>query len=203
MIYAISDVRPARLVVLSYDISSPARARQVRRVLDAVHHAKQYSVYEALLCEGTLRGVLAEVSACCDFDSDLLAAWWPAQGLRLGWTDGQLRIEARRGEPQAPQPLPPQASFGNYVVCYDVSNPDALRRVAAEVASAGAMLQRSVYWLRLPRAQVTAILGRCAAHLDAGDRLWAYPLNGSGDLWRIGAPPSAVLPMHTHRWRTP
>lgn len=57
MIYGIVGPRPARLVVLSYDISCPRRARLVRRVLDAIHHAKQYSVYEAVLSDGAFRAM--------------------------------------------------------------------------------------------------------------------------------------------------
>jgi CRISPR/Cas system-associated endoribonuclease Cas2 len=79
---------------------------------------------------------------------------------------------------------------------------DQRQLAAAAVAVEGAMVQRSVYWLRLPARQLTAVLGRCAPHLDADDRLWAYPLGGCGDLWQVGAPEPSILPIATHRWRS-
>lgn len=201
MMYAMAGTRPSRMVVLSYDISCPRRARRTRRVLDAVHHAKQYSVFEALLSDGEFRGVLAEISACCDFSEDLLATWWPADGLRLGWQHNQLMVLARAGE-KCRQAASLRRNIGNFVVCYDVSDADALYAVAGEVAAEAAMVQRSVYWLRAPTAQLSALLGRCAPRLAESDRLWAYPLGSSRDLWRVGTPINSILPIATHRWRS-
>jgi CRISPR-associated endonuclease Cas2 len=201
MMLAITGGRPARLVVLAYDITSPRRARCVRRILDSRHHAKQYSVFEVMLGDGELRGVLAEISTCCDFESDLLAAWWPADGLRLGWRQGRLTVTARNGEPcQTRASLRP--NIGNFVVCYDVSDADALVAVAKEVAREGAMIQRSVYWLRIPTTRLTTLLQRCTGYLADGDRLWAYPLAGSRDLWHVGTPSTSIIPISTHRWRS-
>ncbi len=111
-----------------------------------------------------------------------------------------MTLEARNGEPsRAPASLRP--SIGNFVVCYDVSDADALQAVAGEVAAEGAMIQRSVYWLRVPTTRLSTLLGRCADYLDQGDRLWAYPLAGSRDLWHIGRPETSVIPITTHRRR--
>jgi CRISPR/Cas system-associated endoribonuclease Cas2 len=201
MIFAMAGARPTRLAVLAYDIACPRRAYQVRKALNPLHHAKQYSVFEAMLGEGLLRGLLAELSACCDFSADRLAVWWPREGLRLEWQRGRLVVTARAGAP-CREPVSLRPNLGNFVVCYDVSDPAALRAVAAEVAAEGAMIQRSVYWLRLPARELSAVLGRCAPHLAADDRLWAYPLGGSGDLWHLGAPETAILPISTYRWRS-
>ena len=201
MIYAMAGARPARLAVLAYDIACPRRAYRVRKVLNPLHHAKQYSVYEAMLGAGYLRGLLAELSACCDFGADRLAVWWPLDGVRLEWQRGRLVVTARAGAP-CREPAALRPNVGNFVVCYDVSDPAALRAVAAAVAAEGAMVQRSVYWLRLPARQLAAVVGRCAPHLAADDRLWAYPLGGCGDLWQVGAPPPSILPIATHRWRS-
>ncbi len=199
--YAITGGRPARLVVLAYDISCPKRARAVRRQLYAVHHAKQYSVIEAMLGDGEFRGLLAEVSSGCEFPSDRLAVWWPFEGLRLLWRKGRLVVDARNGAPcESPASLPP--NLGNFIVCYDVSDAEALQAVAGEVAAESAMVQRSVYWLRAGAVQLSALLGRCAPFLADSDRLWAYPLRGSRDLWHIGSPGSSILPIATHRWRS-
>jgi len=201
MLFSIVGAKPARLVVLSYDISCPRNARDVRKVLDSLHHAKQYSVFETMLGDGEFRGVLAEVSACCDFSTDRLAAWWPLDGLRLRWQSGRLLVDARNGGPcHETAKLPPNT--GNFIVCYDISDPDALNAVAAEVAASAAMVQRSVYWLRTPTAQLSAMLARCAPHLAEGDRLWAYPLRGSHELWHVGTPVNSILPIATHRWRS-
>ena len=201
MIYAIAGARPARLAVLSYDIACPRRAYRVRKVLNPLHHAKQYSVFEAMLGEGQWRGLLAELSACCDFGADRLAVWWPLDGERLEWRQGRLTVTARAGAPRR-EPAALRPNLGNFVVCYDVSDPAALRAVADAVAPEGAMVQRSVYWLRLPTRQVAAVLRRCAPHLAEGDRLWAYPLAGCSDLWHVGSPAPSILPIATHRWRS-
>ncbi len=200
MFLSICGARPARLVVLAYDISCPRRARHVRRMLDSFHHAKQYSVYETLLGIGKFRGLLAEISTFCDFSVDRLAAWWPYDGLRLQWLQGRLRIDYREGEPHSdPARLSP--NIGNFVVCYDISDRGALHVVAAEVAAEAAMVQRSVYWLRKSNTQLSVLLARCSRHLDEGDRLWAYPLRGSHDLWHVGTQVNSILPIATYRWR--
>lgn len=198
MLITIAGTAPSRLTVVSYDIGSPKRARAVRRVLDAVNHAKQYSVYETLLGRGELRRLLAEVRACCDPQTDRLAVWWPADGLRLVWGEHGLQAEAGGvcGQPAQLRP-----NIGNFVLCYDISDAAALRAVGAEVAPECAMVQRSVYWLRASAAHLAALLKRCAAHLEADDRLWAYPLGASRALWRQGeeAAPS-LIPITTHHW---
>ncbi|EGV32679.1 CRISPR-associated protein Cas2 [Thiorhodococcus drewsii AZ1] len=201
MKYAIVGSRPARLVVISYDITIPGRARRVRGTLDSLHHAKQYSVYEAMLGGGEQRGVLAEIASCCDFASDLLAAWWPVDGLRLVWREDRLRVDARAGEPCG-EPAVLRSNIGNFMVCYDMSDADALRAVAGIVSARTAMIQRSVYWLRAPASELTSLLARCAPLLDQDDRLWAYPLGRSRDLWQIGGTGSSLLPIANHRWRS-
>lgn len=192
--------RPGRLVVWSYDIACARRAHRVRRVLDALHHDKQYSVYETVLVEGAFRGVLAELSAHCDFSEDRLAVWWPRGGLRLQWEAKTLRVSACYG-PTAAGPARVPASTGNFVLCYDVSDPDALRAVAAVIAPVTVMVQRSVYWLRAPLPQLRSLLAGCADSLSGSARLWAYPLCSSHDLWHVGSGPRALLPITTHRWR--
>lgn len=200
MLIAIAGTQPSRLAVVAYDIASPRRARGVRQVLDAVNHAKQYSVYEALLNHGQLRQVLASVADCCDPAADRLAAWWPLDGMRLAWGRGGLHIEAQAGG-ACGKPARPRANIGNFMLCYDISNAAALRAVAAEVAAECAMVQRSVYWLRAPVTRLGALLSRCAPRLEANDRLWAYPLGTRRGLWRMGedAQPS-LLPIATHHW---
>lgn len=199
MLYAIAARAATRLVVLAYDIACPRRARAVRGTLAALHHAKQYSVFEAMLGEGELRGLLAELASDCDFPADRLAAWWPLDGLRLGWRAGALVADARDGAPCGRVAALP-ANTGNFILCYDVSDPDALHAVAGVIAPSAAMVQRSVYWLRAPARRLSALLGRCAPHLAETDRLWAYPLRASRDLWQVGSPAGAILPIATHQW---
>jgi CRISPR/Cas system-associated endoribonuclease Cas2 len=187
-------------MVVAYDIGSPSRARAVRRVLDAVNHAKQYSVYETLLGRGELRRVLNAVGACCDPRLDRLAAWWPQDGLRLIWGKAGLLAEAQAGG-ACGKPARLNANIGNFMLCYDISDLAALRAVGAEVAAECAMVQRSVYWLRAPATRLAALLERCSVHLERSDRLWAYPLGASRALWRMGehAAPS-LIPIATHHW---
>jgi CRISPR/Cas system-associated endoribonuclease Cas2 len=199
MLLPIHVAHSPHLAVLAYDIGCSRRARRVRGVLGSLHHAKQYSVFEVLLGEGQLRGVLAELSLLCDLSEDLLAVWRPRNGVRLQWADGRLIIGARDGQPyHIPARVP--TNTGNFVICYDISDPDALGAVAGEIAPETAMVQRSVYWLRGPVDRLSALLARCASYLADGDRLWAYPLRGSHDLWRLGTQDYAILPISTHRW---
>lgn len=188
-----------RLAVIAYDIASPKRARQVRKVLDALHHAKQYSVYEVLYKAAMITGVLAELDALMAFPQDRLAVWWPWEGLRLVYSGRQLMVEARCGEICEEAANLPQ-NMGNFIVCYDISEPDALVAVAAEIAPEAAMVQRSVYWVRMPTGKLTTLLHRCARHLGKNDRLWAYPLRGSQALWHVGATDTSLLPISTYRW---
>ena len=192
---------PSRLMVVAYDIPSPKRARAVRRLLDAVNHAKQYSVYETRLGPGQLRRLLNDVRDCCDPSADRLAAWWPVDGQRLIW--GQHGLQADTQTSDTPhQPPTPRTNIGNFILCYDISDAAALRTVNAEIAAECAMLQRSVYWLRASAAQLSALLKRCTAALDTGDRLWAYPLGASRALWRMNNDDftPSLLPISTHNW---
>ncbi len=199
MLYTITEAKPPRLTVLSYDIQSPRRAYRVRKALEPWRRDKQYSVYEILLCYAEFRGLVAEVAECCDFATDRLAVWWPLAGLRLIWRQGRLVIGARNGDPDGrPARLPP--TLGNFVLCYDISDPQALIAVAAMVGAETAALQRSVYWLRAPADRLAALMGRCQVYLAEEDRLWAYPLRGCDALWRIGEQETVFLPISTHHW---
>lgn len=199
MLYTIAEAKPPRLTVLSYDIQSPRRAYRVRKALEPWRRDKQYSVYEMLLSHGEFCGLVAEVAACCDLTGDRLAVWWPLAGLRLVWFKGRLTIGARQGEAVGGLVrLPPY--IGNFVICYDVSDPEALRAVARILGAETAALQRSVYWLRAPVDRLAALMGRCRVHLAAEDRLWAYPLRGCDALWRIGEQETVFLPIGTHHW---
>lgn len=192
--------QPPRLTVFAYDMASPRRARRVRRLLESVHHAKQYSVFETLLGWGEFRGVLAEVTEYCDLSEDKLAVWWPRGAARLQWQQRRLQCMACGPQQAGAGAAAALKGIGNFVVCYDVSDPEALDIVASQIAAEGAMVQRSVYWLRTPSRRLSALLERCARHLAENDRLCAYPLRGAHDLWRIGTEASSLLPMATDRW---
>lgn len=200
MLIKIAGLPPARLTVVAYDVASPRRARAVRRVLDAVNHAKQYSVYETHLGPGELRRVLTEVRACCDPQSDRLAAWFPRGGVRLVWSQNGLQTETQDGG-ACGQPARLATNIGNFMLCFDISDAAALRAVSAEIAAESAMVQRSVYWLRAPLTHLIALMKRCHALLEKGDRLWAYPLGASRALWRMGEDTApSLIPISTHHW---
>ncbi len=184
-----STTRPARLAVLSYDISHPRRARRVRAILEPLQHGRQYSVFEIRMPTPAVHGLLAECTSQLDLRQDCLALWWPRDGVRLSWAPGH----------HASATLAPAS---NFIVCYDVSDPDTLRAVGHLVAAHGAMVQRSVYWLRMPARAAEALLARCARTLQPGDRLWAYPLHNAGALWRVGERDEpALFPIGVHHWR--
>lgn len=192
---------PSRLMVIAYDIPSPKRARAVRRLLDAVNHAKQYSVYETRLGPGQLRRLLNDVHACCDPSADQLAAWWPVDSARLIWGHNGLQIDTLTRN-ASPQPPNLHTNIGNFILCYDIRRAATLRTVSAEIAAECAMLQRSVYWLRASVTQLQTLLKRCAALLDNTDCLWAYPLGASRALWRMNSDDftPSLLPISTHNW---
>jgi CRISPR/Cas system-associated endoribonuclease Cas2 len=186
--------QPPRLTVFAYDIGSARRARRVRRLLDPLRQAKQYSVYETMLNRGEFRGLLAELTECCDLATDRLAVWWPRRALRLEWRDASLRPVALDGA-SVPGRAGAVPEGGNFIVCYDISDPDALAAAAALIGAEGAMVQRSVYWLRVPGRRLVAVLRRAGGRLGGDDRLWAYPLRGADELWRIGTERSSLLPV--------
>lgn len=193
--------RPARLAVVAYDVACPRRQRRVRRLLQELDTGCQYSVFELLLPHAQVRGVMAELSALCCLGEDRLALWWPLGGARLHWAEGRLRGRQRHaGSDRALPPHDVTAGSANTIVCYDIADPERLRAVAQAIAPQAAMVQRSVYWLRMPAASMWAALQHCARRLDEGDRLWAYPLHGAEALWRVGESGSALLPMAAHRW---
>lgn len=203
MLFSIAaPARSTRLAVLAYDIASARRARRTRRVLEALHHAKQYSVFEAMLGEGQLHGVLAEISEILDFAEDRLAVWRPSGGVRLSSAKGRLIVCARQGQPCS-EPADVPHNTGNFIVCYDITDPGRLGTVAAEVAPEAALIQRSVYWLRGNVGQLAALFARCAPSPVGRDVLWAYPLRGSRDLWRVESRDSSILPITSHRWGRP
>lgn len=198
--------RPARLAVLSYDISHPRRARRVRAILEPLQHGRQYSVFEIRMPAPAVHGLLAECASQLDLRQDCLALWWPRDGLRLSWVPGQPDTSVRCAPSGGAEPRRDAsatlAPASNFIVCYDVSDPDTLRSVGHLVAAHGAMVQRSVYWLRMPARAAEALLARCARALQPGDRLWAYPLHNAGALWRVGERDEpALFPIGTHHWR--
>jgi CRISPR-associated endonuclease Cas2 len=200
MLIAIASTRHSQLMVIAYDITCSRRARKVRQILDAVNHAKQYSVYEAMLSHREADRLLSAVSACCDPATDVIAAWKPVDDMRLVWNNDQLQIEAQAGG-MCGKPAKLRANIGNFMLCYDISTAATLRAVSAEIAAESAMVQRSVYWLRASTTQLTTLLKRCTSHLNAGDRLWAYPLSTSRNLWQVGERAAqSILPIATYHW---
>lgn len=178
-----------RMTVFSYDIACPRRSARMRRILEPLQMAKQYSVIETMLSVREFQGILAEVTLAVDLRRDRLCVWWPRNGSRI--------VHHRRNR-SANSALP---KSGNYIVCYDVSDPRALQRVGGIVARETVMLQRSVYWLRGPAAVLGDIFACCDPHLTGEhDRLWAYPLAGADDLWQIGPSVISALPIARHRW---
>lgn len=200
MLFTIDNpIQSSRLVVFSYDISCPSRARKARGVLESIYHAKQYSVFEARLPERLFREVLAELSTVIDPDRDLFCLWWPRDGLRLVWTKSGL--VARKHWHFGGNGILVPVNTGNFIVCYDISDPGSLTAVGAIVAPQTMMLQRSVYWLRGNLEQLMELFAQCAPLLGETDRLWAYPLRVASDLWHIGNRDTSILPISTDRWR--
>jgi CRISPR/Cas system-associated endoribonuclease Cas2 len=191
---------PPPLVVIAYDIPSPRRARRVRKALDPMLHEKQYSVYETFLGPGPFRGILAELTLHCDALEDSLISWRPRDSLRIVVENSTLRVTRAGANEQLE--LRDLAPAGNFIVCYDISEPASLRAIGAIIAPECAMLQRSVYWLRAPFSVLRKLFEQCSRHLDDGDKLWAYPLAGSHSLWHISSQSCGVLPIENSNWRS-
>lgn len=178
-----------RMTVFSYDISCPRRSARIRRILEPLQMAKQYSVIETTLSVSEFQGILAEITLAVDLRTDRLSVWWPRNGTRIVYHHRNRSTNSA---------LP---TSSNYIVCYDVSDPRALQRVGGIVARETVMLQRSVYWLRGSAAILGHIFACSDLHLTGEhDRLWAYPLAGAGDLWQIGPNVISALPIARHRW---
>ena len=201
-----SATRPARLAVLSYDIAHPRRARRVRAILEPLQLGRQYSVFEVRLPIPAVHGLLAECTSQLDLRQDRLALWWPRDGVRLSWVSGKpgpsMAGAFGGGADARNDAAATLAPASNFVVCYDMSDPDSLREMGRLVAARGAMVQRSVYWLRMPARAVDALMARCVRTLQPGDRFWVYPLQNAGMLWRVGEREEpALFPIGRHHWR--
>lgn len=188
----------SRHVVVAYDIGCPRRAYRVRKQLASLHLGRQYSVYELCLPDPALHGLVAELATECDLSEDGLAVWWPSQGMRVVQHGTRQSLCDLRDLSAHAIPNP---GLGDFVVCYDIGDPESLRSVAALIGSAGAMLQRSIYWLRMAWPDLSRLLQRCGPLLKETDLLWAYPLSGTCSLWRLGISDSALLPLSTHRFQ--
>lgn len=84
---------------------------------------------------------------------------------------------------------------GSFLISYDIGELRRLRAIHALVAAGGVMVQRSVYQWRCSVSVLERLLDACRSLLDAGDRFWIHPLQGAGDLWRVGEAQCSVLPI--------
>lgn len=92
---------------------------------------------------------------------------------------------------------------GNWIIAYDVRDPQRLHAVQHLVAAHTQALQRSVYWLRSTTQEARRLAGELKQRLDlAADRCWLSPLHGAGDLWFVVGNPAPVLPVGGTQWQT-
>lgn len=186
----------ARLATVSYDVSSARRARRVRSLLQSVMHGQQYSVFEVMQSQAQVRELIAELSSLCELGEDRLAVWWPFKGRRLQWAEGRFRGLTRDQLGDRPSSIDRVLSeSANFMISYDVTDAARLVRVSSKVAAEGALVQRSVYWLRMPAQRMQALLENLAVELKQPDLLWVHPLQRADALWHVGAKTAAVLPL--------
>lgn len=178
--------RTARTAVVAYDISHPRRARRARAYLQARQVHAQFSVFEIQVTPRGTRALLAELGTTCQFDEDRLSIWWPSRGLRVEAQGGRLHAHGGNGGAASPCARDALTGHFNFIACYDVRDATRLRRLGAAVAAQAAQVQRSVYWLRMPAAEVQRHALNWAALLQPDDLLWLYPLRTAADLWRMG-----------------
>ena len=199
MLMAVNDGRRPRSAgvsrswVFAYDMACPRRARRLRAALASRQVRSQYSVFELHMNAAEHRDLLAEMISHCDLDADALACWAPRRGLQLAWLEGRLRVRDASGM-GVRQSTSEVLQAGNALVCYDIRDPDRLRRVAAVLAPWAYGVQRSVYWMRAQSEVIASVLRRMAQHCHSADALWAYPLAHAGDLWRLQSHSPSLLP---------
>ncbi len=189
--------RQPQLSVFAYDIASARRAYRVRRVLAGLRCNGQYSVCELHLTVPQLHDLLAELSTLCDPQADRLASWRP-RNEKVMALDGGGRLLVRSGTGGVWQPITGMthdACGGNFMICYDITEPEAVLTVGRKVAACATAVQRSVYWLRGAVGDLVDLAHRCAPHLGAADRFWIYPLASSSHLWRVQENAPCVLPV--------
>ena len=195
-----------RTVVFAYDVRCSRRSFRVRRALQTVQTAAQYSVFETWLTPTERRDLLAELTSHMEMNEDRLAVWSPCKQTRVEVRKAKarsntVRVVSRASITRCGDSVLAEswAGCGNSIVCYDIRDVDRLRAVAAAVASVTVAVQRSVYWLRAGWKDTNAIIRKLGELLDDDDSLWIYPLAHAGDLWRIQPSVSAMLPIGTEQ----
>ncbi len=189
--------RQPRMSVFAYDIASPKRARRVRRVLAGLRCDGQYSVCETHLTVPEMHDLLAELWSLCDPDSDRLASWRPRDERVLALDrKGRLLLRAGAGGDWRPAPDRRRAAGGgNFVICYDIADVEALLAVGRKVAACTTAMQRSVYWLRGTADDLLGLAHQCAPLLGETDKLWIYPLASASHLWQVRIDVPCILPV--------
>jgi CRISPR/Cas system-associated endoribonuclease Cas2 len=201
-----AGVSASRWVAFAYDIADPKRAREARGILAPHAGPRQYSVYECRMRYGWSHDLLAELSAVVHHTEDRLALWWPRNGTRVALQgNGKRSVRMETGDVEVvgrARCAELMAGAGNFIVSYDIVDPDRARHVHATVASGGVMLQRSLYQWRCGAAVLFRMLDRCAEYIEPEDRFWVHPLRRIGDLWQLREAPSSLLPIATHHWNS-
>lgn len=190
--------RPAQWAVLAYDITCPRRAEAVRAALAPHGCHRQYSVWETRMPRSWVYDLLSELRAELDLDQDCLALWWPRRGARLALARNSTELRKPDGgvEPATlARHCKTLGGAGSFLISYDIGEPRRLRAIHSLVVAGGVMVQRSVYQWRCSVSVLERLLDACRALLDAGDRFWIHPLQGAGDLWRVGEAQCSVLPI--------
>lgn len=197
--------RPPRWVVFAYDIRCPRRARLARAAIAPHTGPRQLSVCECRLSASWTNDLLAELAAIIGPEEDSLGWWWPRDGVCLAVEAGD-RCAIR--DPSGFQSVISAlrcgnllAGSGNFIISYDISSSKVLQGVHREVASGGAMVQRSVYQWRCGLRVIEQLFIRCGRLLQPGDRFSVHPLARAGDLQRLSERPCDLLPMANHHWR--
>lgn len=199
-------MRQPHLSVVAYDIACSRRAYRVRHVLAGLRCTGQYSVFELRMTVPQLRDLVAELTTLCDLGEDRLASWRPMEE-RVHVLDGHGNLLCRIGAGSECESSDRHGALlpagGNYMVCYDIGDPDALIEIGRRVAARAAAVQRSVYWLRGSVEEVRDLVSHCASFVAAGDRFWIYPLASAAHLWRVQDRESCMLPVATYDWPAP
>lgn len=184
---------PRRLsTVFAYDIGSPKRARRVRHVLASWRVSGQYSVFETSLMPRERYDLIADLRSMLDVEEDGLVMWNAHGARRWIWNDNRFQEEGRAGaDDRACDTAQP---CGHFMIAYDVMDADRLRGTHAAIRGTAIAVQRSVYWFQGNGKQALAVGTRMGARLEAGDKLWIYPLSRAEDLWFVVGRRPSLLP---------
>lgn len=172
--------------MFAYDIRTPARAVQIRRLLAGSRIDGQLSIAEVSLPDSELCATIVELHALADPDTDnVLYARLAGPPVVIAHPDriGKIQPSRRHAVPVAT--LKKSNGQSIYLLAYDITDSRRSSRVHRLVAGHCLYLQRSLYLFIGKRSALHDILRQISSLLGPGDDFRLYAPLSLGHIWVI------------------